>query len=151
MVASVRPMYRTARVLMVLFTGLLIPMEVVPAVAQEADTTGGRAAMERLVEAFETGDAHMLLRSATDRLGVSLLGKRASYSRGQALYVMEHFFRQHPPRRFVLDDVRKMDGHRLAMGRYWTQGAEQPFEVYVHLQAGGDGWMLREIRIGGGS
>ena len=132
--------------LTVFMMGVSVVM-VSPVRAQEQTTQEAHTA-QQIKRAFEAGNARALLDAAVDRLEISLFGANTSYSRGQALYVLEDFFRNYPPHRFMLQDHQETDGHRFAMGRYWYEGSDRPLQVYLRLRAEGGGWVLQEIRIG---
>lgn len=107
----------------------------------------GEAGIDRLEQALNEGDARALLAPAAPQLEISLFGSSTVYSRGQALYVLQDFFREYPPRRFVLQENREKEGSHFVVGNYWHEGAEQPLWVYLHLRSSGGEETLREIRI----
>ncbi len=111
-----------------------------PALAQQA-------ALDQVQEAFSAGDADALLGEAADRVEIALLGRSKLYSRAQATYVMEDFFRRYPPETFTLHNNAQDDGNWFATGRYQYQHAEQPLQVYLRLHLKDKQWQLREVRI----
>lgn len=112
------------------------------ALAQE-----GHAALERVERAFHEGDERSLLAVAADRLEVSVFEVTSFYSRAQAMYVMQDFFRRHPPERFIFQEVVQSDGSLYAPGLYWSTSQSTPLQVYVRLHRTAQQWELREIRI----
>jgi hypothetical protein len=98
-------------------------------------------------EALRRGDAQALLAVAAERVEIALLGRSTLYSRSQATYVLQDFFRHYPPKRFVLINDSRAGGSWFAVGRYEVQGGDQPLDVYLRLRARGGGWELREVRI----
>lgn len=100
-----------------------------------------------LEQAFNEGSARMLLAPAASQLEISLFGSSTVYSRGQALYVMQDFFQEHPPRRFGMQESKEKEDSHFLVGNYWHEGADQPLWVYLHLRSSDGEWTLREIRI----
>lgn len=115
----------------------------VPAAAQEA----GQDVLKQIEAAFEQGSVAGLLGRGTDRIDITILGSGSVYSRAQAQYVLERFFREHPPQRFRLDAPYRRDDNAFASGRYWYAQGESPLWVYIRLRREGANWELREIRI----
>ena len=105
------------------------------------------SALERTQRALALGDARALFDGAAERVEVMLLGSSMLYSRTQAMYVLGSFFREYPPRRFVLQDSSRAGGHWFAAGRYWYEQVEPPLHVYLRLQEQAAHWELREIHI----
>jgi hypothetical protein len=106
-----------------------------------------RQALERLREAFVAGDANALLREASDRIEIALLGRSKLYSKAQATYVLQDFFRRYPPEAFTLQPNEPEAGNWFTTGRYRYRHAEQPLQVYVRFLQKGTQWELREVRI----
>lgn len=111
-----------------------------PADAQEAERTA-------LQEAFAAGDARAVMAHAAGRVEVSLFGSRSQYSRSQAMYVLQNFFEDHPPRRFSWRSMSANGRSRFLTGRYWHETAERPLPVYLRLSQGEGAWQLQEVRI----
>ncbi len=105
------------------------------------------AALDKVQEAFAAGDADALIGEAADRVEIALLGRSKLYSRAQATYVMEDFFRRYPPETFTLKNNAQDNGSWFATGRYQYKHAEQPLQVYLRLHLKDQQWQLREIRI----
>lgn len=122
---------------------LLACLAAAPAAAQEA----GHAELEQARRALAAGDARLLMDGAAERLELSVLAPSALYTRSQAMYVLQKFFEQHPPRRCVLQNVSQAEGSWFAAALYWHARAEQPYQVYLRLRQRGPTWELREVRI----
>jgi len=104
--------------------------------------------IQRVSDAFQAGDARLLLAPAAGRVEVSLFGTRTVYSSAQAFYVLRDFFERHPPAAFTLADTTGTGTSCFLRGRLVpTQGA-RPLQVYVRLvRREGDQWQLYEVRI----
>ena len=127
-----------------LFGGLFVlALLAPPARAQDHDD----ALLARLEGAFAQGDVAALLEEAAERLDLTVLGASAVYSRAQAQYVMENFFRDHPPVRFRFQDPSRRDENWFAAGQYVYGSEEHALWIYVRLRWQGARWELREIRI----
>ena len=126
--------------LAVLMLGLLGAFVAGPVWAQQA-------ALEQVQEALAAGDADALLGEAADRVEIALLGRSKLYSRAQATYVMQDFFRRYPPETFTLQNNAQDNGSWFATGRYQYKHAEHPLQVYLRLHLKGQLWQLREVRI----
>ncbi|MFQ5571528.1 MAG: DUF4783 domain-containing protein [Rhodothermales bacterium] len=104
-------------------------------------------ALASLQEALASGDAHLLMAEASDRVEIALLGQSKLYSRAQAVYVMQDFFRRYPPEHFAFQNTSQAEGSWFATGQYRYKHAERPLKVYVRLRMKGAQWELREVRI----
>lgn len=98
-------------------------------------------------DAFVQGDAKMLLDAAGDRVEIALMGQGQLYSRAQATYVMQDFFREHPPEQFSLEPGYGDEGSWIVAGEYWYRQEEASLQVYIHLRLKEKQWEVREIRI----
>ena len=105
------------------------------------------AALSQVQEAFAAGDAKALLGEAADRVEIALLGGSKLYSRAQAIYVMEDFFRRYPPETFTLQNDAQEDGNWFATSRYRYKHAERPLHVYLRLRKKDGRWQLHEVRV----
>jgi len=131
------------------FAFLAAAAVLVPAGAQ-ADTDADPdddAAVARVVEALEEGDADALVDEAGDPLELVVFDRSGLFSRRQAALVLEGFFRRHPPERVVVAEQSLTDEERAAMGRYWTRGGGSPLRVYLRFRPEGDAWSLDAVRI----
>lgn len=128
--------------LLSLLTFVLLLFAPLESRAQEAE----QAALQ---EAFAAGDARTVLDGATGRVEVSLFGESSQYSRSQAVYVLQDFFENYPPRRFAWQDSSESGQNRFLTGRYWHSGKKQPLRVHLRLRRGGEssGWQLQDVRI----
>ena len=102
---------------------------------------------ESLRSAFADGAAADVLERAAGQLDLTVLGVNALYSRSQATYVLDNFFRLHPPQRCILQAPSEAAGNWFVTGSYRSTNSEQPFSVYLRLSKKGTEWELREIRI----
>ncbi|PSQ68175.1 MAG: hypothetical protein BRD29_04480 [Bacteroidetes bacterium QH_2_67_10] len=100
-----------------------------------------------LREAFAAGDARAVLQRAAGHVEVGLLGNSSQYSRSQAVYVLDTFFDDHPPRRFEWKDTSTNGDSRFLTGRYWYEASKQAMPVYLRLSRASEGWKLQEVRI----
>ena len=124
-----------------LCVGLLVGFGTTTAQAQQGQ------ALTQMRDAFAGGDAEALLGGAADRVEIALLGQSKLYSRAQAIYVMEDFFRRYPPESFTLQNDAQDEGNWFATGRYQYVHADQPLHVYLRMRLKGQQWELREVRI----
>lgn len=103
---------------------------------------------ERIEQAFQEGGAEQLLTPAAERVELGILGMQTYYSRNQALYVLQDFFKNYPPREFSIEDESRAEGDFFLTAQYWYGQAEQPLQVYVRLtQQEEEQWMLQEVRL----
>lgn len=112
-----------------------------PAEAQDSEAV----VLARIETAFAQGNVAGLLERAADRLDITMFGTSAVYSRAQAQYVLEGFFRDYPPRPFRFQEPSRRDENCFVTGRYGY--GDDPLRVYVRLRRQGADWELREIRI----
>lgn len=127
--------------------GVLLTITWLPEQAAAQGRAG--AALEQIEDAFAKGDSRVLMRAAADRVEIALLGENTTYSRSQAAYVLEAFFRRYPPVRCEFNgrETARTDGNWFAAGHYWHGSASRPLRVYVGLRLKDSVWELREIRI----
>jgi hypothetical protein len=104
-------------------------------------------ALTAVQDAFAAGDAAALLAHAAERIEIALLGQGKLYSRAQATYVMEDFFRRFPPVRFTLHHESHDDENWFATGRYQYAHGDHPLYLYVRLRLKGQRWEVREVRV----
>lgn len=104
-------------------------------------------ARERIVASFQNGNAERLLTPAAERVEASILGMQTYYSRAQALFVLQDFFKNFVPREFAFGDVSRSEEDFFATGQYWYGQAERPLQVYVRLTRQEEAWVLQEIRL----
>jgi hypothetical protein len=103
--------------------------------------------LARIQRAFVQGDSRQLLEGAAEQIEVSLFGTSTLFSRSQAVYVLESFFRQYPPRRCVFERPVEASEGSFTAGQCWYRSSETPLRVYVGLRRKGDLWELRELRV----
>jgi hypothetical protein len=113
--------------------------------AQPADPEA--EARERIAEAFRNGDAERLMTPAADRVEASILGMQTYYSRAQALFVLQDFFRNFVPRKFAFGEASQAEDDFFATAQYWYGQAERPLQVYIRLTRRDEAWVLHEIRL----
>ena len=101
---------------------------------------------ERLERAFGEGDAEAVMDEAASRLDVSVLGQGARYSRSQAAFVLQAFFREHPPAHATLATSGVAERARSLLGRYASED-ETIFRLEVRLRLRGSRWEVVGIRI----
>lgn len=106
-----------------------------------------RVLVQRVEVAFQEGNPERLLTPAADRIEITLFGARTFYTRSQAFYVLEDFFKEYGPRRFEARDVTEAGSNTFVTGRYWHVRADRPLRVYVRLSDGDDQARLHEVRI----
>lgn len=112
-----------------------------------ADTSLQTQALEHVRDAFARGDARALLAPATERIEMTLLGRSTHYSRSQAIYVMEEFFRDYPPEQFAVEDTSGAEGSWFMAYEYWSTRGQDPMQVFIRVRTLDDSWEVREIRV----
>jgi hypothetical protein len=100
----------------------------------------------RLHRAFARGNAGLATAEAASRLHVTVRGEGGRYSRAQAAFVLDAFFREHPPMRVTLSTSGVAEGARSLMGRYVAEG-DLAFRIGVRLRLKGDRWEVIGIEI----
>ena len=100
----------------------------------------------RLQRAFLRGDADAATAEAAPRLSVTVRGEGGRYSRAQAAFVLDSFFREHPPVRVSLSTAGVAEGARSLMGRYVAEG-DLAFRLGVRLRLKGQRWEVIGIEI----
>jgi len=119
-----------------------------PVAAQSDDPPSlQEEALEHVRDAFARGDARALLEYATERIEVTLLGRSTHYSRSQAIYVMEEFFRDYPPEQFAAEETAGSDGSWFMAYEYWSSRGQAPMQVFIRIRTHSEHWEVREIRV----
>jgi hypothetical protein len=126
---------------------LIASMIVAVGISRSASAQAERGALQSLQEALTGGDVNALSSIASERVELTLFGTAAMYSRGQAMYVLADFFRQHPPERVSFSEGSRAGANWFIMGEYTYEGGEQPLRMFVRLRDRDGRWELRELRI----
>lgn len=129
----------TALVILFTFT-FILPVELS---AQAID----KNIVQQIERGFSRGDTRLLLEHAADRMDIALFGISTLFSRNQAHYVLQDFFRQYPPERFALVSSSQMNGSLFLSGTYWPKPGRQVFQVILRLRSRDNLWELRDIDI----
>jgi hypothetical protein len=101
----------------------------------------------RIGHAFGAANVDSLLVDAADRIDLVIFGRGALCSRTQAAFVMQDFFRKHPPERASFQEQAHSEDSRSVIGTYWPEGAPSPIHIFVRLRELDDRWEIRSIRI----
>lgn len=131
----------------VLFLLITLGPGVATAQTTPADTTLQAQALEQVREAFARGDARALLAHATERIEMTLLGRSTHFSRSQAIYVMEEFFRDYPPEQFAAEETSGGEGNWFMAYEYWSTRGQEPMQVFIRVRTFEDSWEVQEIRV----
>ena len=108
---------------------------------------GDNDIVEKVTTAVSRGDVPELVEHAAERVEIAVLGNITVYSRAQATYVLEDFFRAHPPARFVANAPTVAEGSIFVAGRYWYGEDKKRLDIYLRLRRHNDAFLIREIRI----
>ena len=114
-----------------------------PALAQKDEAE----VVRKVEQAFSRGDAAALLAHAADRVEIAVLGTGSLYSRAQATYVLNDFFRENPPRRFAADEPSSTRDNFFVAGKYWYGADDQHYDVYMRFRWRDGTCEVRELRI----
>lgn len=114
-----------------------------PSVAQSDEN----AVVDAVESALTRGDATSLLRHAADRIEIAVLGTSTLYSRAQATYVLEDFFREYPPVRFNAEKPPATRGNFFVAGRYWYGSEDRYLDLYMRFRSRDGACKVRELRI----
>ena len=98
-----------------------------------------------ILEYLSDGDERALVNQAGDYLELALLEQPRRYTRSQALYVLQDFFRQYSPERFELDHSMTQGEEWWLIGHYTVRNEREPLRIY--LRFGGSFPMYRLIAI----
>lgn len=102
--------------------------------------------LEDVRRALVAGDAGALFAQSSEQVALTLPRGSAVYSSSQAVYVVEGFFKAHPPEAVSLRDTAQTGSSWFAEGTYRpTNGA--PMSLYLRLEQRDGLWVLRELRI----
>lgn len=110
--------------------------------AQDVD-----AEVNAVVRRLERGDAKALMVSSADRLELALFGATRRYSRAQATYVIEDFFRQYPPRRVIRVEGAGTDQAWFGSLSYEYARGSRPLDLFVRMRREGSEWVLNELIV----
>ena len=148
----------TYRLLAMLVVALFVALSASSAAAQVLPLTRSMSPTEtrqqahpldKVAGALERGDVAEILRHAAPRVEVATDGSSMLYSRSQADYVLRAFLQEHPPARVVMKAPHEAGSSLFVMGAYVVRGQPRDsLDVYVRYERSGDGWQLREVRLG---
>jgi hypothetical protein len=110
--------------------------------AQDATDVAGR-----LQTALASADSEAILAMSDDRLEIGILRTTQRYSRSQARYVLDAFFRDHPPIRVQQADHAGTSKGRFLSATYIPARGAGPYTVYMRLRATDAGWKLSELIV----
>lgn len=106
-----------------------------------------RAVLQRAERALASGDTRALLRLSADRIEITLLESGQLYTQAQARYVLDMFFREHPPKAFRFDEPSRTERGWFASGTYDVASGNRSLRCYVQVRKRAGRWELRELRI----
>lgn len=136
-----------------LFSSLLLATVVLVAgagtvVAQE-DRPDPDSALARVQLGLEGTDADAVLIDAGDRVRVVLFGEGGVYQRGQAVSVLQDFFRRFPPDSVLFSERSTIDDSRSVIGRYHLRDGSSPLIIRVQhrVEPADSLWELTGIRV----
>ena len=102
--------------------------------------------IEQVKETIKAGSSKELSRYIGQTVDVSINSKVETYSKSQAEFVLRDFFRQHPPKEFVIiHQGSSKGGLPYAIGQY-SSGSDS-FRVFIRIKNVNDDYLLNEIRF----
>lgn len=114
---------------------------VVPSTAQ--DTLD----VDALIYSIAEGDEESLLEFVGQRVELALLGQRRRYTRAQAKYVLDDFFRRFPPESFSVDHSLSQQDEWWLTGRYVVRFNAEQMRVYLRFRGQFPVYRLLAIQI----
>lgn len=140
---TVQPLFSS-----LLVTAVALIAGVGPLMAQE-ELTDADSALARVQLGLETTDANNALADAGDRVEVVLFGEGGVYRRGQAISVLEDFFRRFPPDSVSFSEHSTIDDSRSVIGQYYTRDGSSPLIIRVRhrVEPADSLWELIGIRV----
>lgn len=132
-----------------LTVGILLVAGALPLAAQE-EHVDSDSALVRVQLGLEETNANEVLIDAGDRVEVVLFGEGGIYRRGQAVSVLEDFFRRFPPDSVSFSERSTIDDSRSTIGRYYPRDGSPPLIIRVQhrVESPADSlWKLIGIRV----
>ena len=127
-----------------IFAIVLLALATAPPVLAQKDEA---EVVRKVEQAFSKGDAAALLAHAADRVEITVLGTGSLYSRAQATYVLNDFFRENPPTRFAADEPSSSRDNFFVAGKYWYGTDDRHYDVYMRFRWRDGTCEVRELRI----
>lgn len=111
---------------------------------------GTAAAQESVIdnvrETIKAGSSRELAKYIAPSVDVSIEAKVETYSKTQAEFVLRDFFKQHPPKDFVIiHQGSSKGGLPYAIGQYLS--GEDSYRVFIKIKSQNDEFLVNEIRF----
>lgn len=103
--------------------------------------------VDALIYSIAEGDEETLLGFVGQRVELALLGQRRRYTRAQAKYVMDGFFRLYPPESFAVDHSLSQQDEWWLTGRYVVRFNAEQMRVYLRFRGQFPVYRLLAIQI----
>ena len=103
--------------------------------------------VDELIYSLAHGDEEALLAFAGQRVELALLGQRRRYTRAQAKYVLDDFFRRYPPETFAVDHSLSQQNEWWLVGRYVVRFNAERMRVYLRFRGRFPVYRLLAIQI----
>ena len=116
---------------------------------REQDSARRPPLLQSLEQAMTRGDAQRLVAQSSTQIDLTLAGSSKIISSRQAQLILERFFESHPPRKFSFTRVGSVGSSWFAVGSYYEEDSEVPYEVYLYLRRTDRQWELGEIKVAG--
>ena len=141
-----RPIFSSRRPTLALYIGLTA-LFVFGGVGRAGAQVRGEEILSAVQHAFARSDAAAVLDRSADHLEIALFGPGTLYSRAQAQYVLQGFFKEYPPDKVVFFRPSRNESSLFVVGAYRYAVKEAPCQLFFRLRMRDTLWELREIRI----
>ncbi len=103
--------------------------------------------ISKITRALGSGDASSLGNYFDRTVDLAVVDREDTYSRAEAIAVVEKFFRTHPPRSFaqVHQGVSRTKDAQYCIGNLSTDSGV--FRVYIYLKSSGGQNLIQELRF----
>ena len=100
----------------------------------DAQTNSSTKVKEIVSSAIKTGDVSTLANYLNEPLDLTIPGSEDNFSRAQATQILKKFFKDQPPKSFVVQQSGKsVDGSLFVIGRYETLDGKK-YKVYFLIK-----------------
>lgn len=98
----------------------------------QAQAQSAEDVLDEVTESIVTGNSDRLARFFSDRVEITVMGKRQVLSSTQAIYVIKQFYGNYPADRFTILHRGNTNGTLYALGMMKSQKGD--FEVNIFIQ-----------------
>ncbi len=93
------------------------------------------------------GDSDALSKYFDNMIELNILRNEGTYSKTQSKYILDEFFKKHPPKNFIIKHKGTSDkGAHYAIGTYFSEGKQ--YRTYFLMKKSKNQYLLQIFHVG---